>query len=129
MNRKNAILSAACFVVVYLLLYFAPIVAIYSTKHIPYPVDNFCFAFPQLMFPFNIIFWNYHSLNSYIAFLISALYLIFLGWLFSLSTRSIQKFRWIVLLAFCFSIASVIALNLILSALSIFGISVEPRMP
>jgi len=67
-----------------------------------------------------LISLNYIHLN---------LYLISLGVWFSFLTRSLQKFRWVVPLAFCFSIRSVIALNLVLLTLGIFGISVEPTMP
>jgi hypothetical protein len=131
MNKKNAILRAVCFTFAYLVLYFAPIAAIYSNfaKHLPRLMGNWCFSFPQLMFPFNIIFWKYHSLNDHAALLVSAVYLILLAWLFSFLTRFVQKIRWIILFAFCFSILSVIALNLVLSVLDIFGITVEPSMP
>jgi len=129
LNKKTTILRAVCFVFVYLALYFAPIIAIRFTKNIPYPIDNFCFSFPQMMFPFNIIFWKYHSLNDHVALLISAVYLILLAWLFSFLTRTVRKFRWIIPFAFCFSVFSVIALNLVLKALGIFDIAVEPSMP
>jgi hypothetical protein len=126
---KKTISHAICFVLVYLLLYFAPIAAIYSTKHMPRLLGNFCFSFPQLMFPFDIIFWKYHSLDGRVAFLISVLYLILLAWFFSFLTRSVKKFRWIPLFAFCFSFVSVIALNLVLFTLGVFGISVNTVMP
>jgi hypothetical protein len=131
MNKQNAILRAVCFVFAYLVLYFAPIAAIYSgfARHLPRLMGNWCFSFPQLMFPFNIFFWKYHSLNNYAALLVSAVYLILLAWLFSFLTRSVKKIRWIILFAFCFSVISVIALNLVLLALGIFDITVEPSMP
>jgi hypothetical protein len=129
MNKRNAISRAICFIAIYLTLYFAPIAAIYSTDRMPYPMDNFCFSFPQLMFPFDITFWGFHSLESHTAFFVSVLYLISLAWLFSLLTRFVQKFRWVVLFAFCFSVVSVVALNLILLAMGVFGVSVEPKMP
>ena len=131
MNKKNAILHAVCFVFAYLVLYFAPIAAIYSgfARHLPRLMGNWCFSFPQLMFPFNITFWRFSSLGDRAAFVVSAVYLIFLAWLFSFSTRSVQKFRWVILFAFCFSVFSVMALNLALLALGVFGVTVEPSMP
>jgi len=127
--NRNAIFRGGCFVFVYLFLYFAPIAAIYSTRHMPPLIGNFCFSFPQLMFPFNIIYWKYHSLDGHTAFLISTFYLFVIAWLFSFLTRSVKNIRRVVLLAFCFSILSVLALNLALLALSIFDITVEPSMP
>ena len=74
------------------------------------------------------MFWKNSPIisNNCIVVLISGFYLVMLGLLFSYVTRSAKKFRWIVLLAFCFSILSVIALNFILM---VFGITVETRMP
>jgi O-antigen ligase len=131
MNKKNAILRAVYFVFAYLVLYFVLITAIYSdfARHLPRLMGNWCLAFPQLMFPFNIIYWKYHSLNDHAALLVSAVYFILLAWLFSFLTRPVQKFRWIISFAFCFSVCSVIALYLVLLALVIFGINVEPSMP
>jgi uncharacterized membrane protein len=81
-----------------------------------------------LMFPFNIMFWKNSPIisNNGIVILISGFYLVMLGLLFSHVTRSAKRIRWIVLLAFCFSILSVIALNCILM---VFGVTVETRMP
>jgi len=134
MNKKNAILRGICFVIVYSLFYVVPVfvlrtVPISLMKRLPSLIGNLCFLLPQDAFPFDIIFWKYHSLNDHAALLVSAVYLILLAWLFSFLARSVQKIRWIILFAFCFSIISVIALNLVLSALGVFGITVEPSMP
>jgi hypothetical protein len=131
MNKKNAILRAACFVFAYLVLNFALIAAIYSdfARHLPRLMGNWCLAFPQLMFPFNVIYWKYHSLNYHAALLVSAVYLVLLAWLFSFLTWPVQKFRWVILLAFCFSLFSVVTLYLCLLALSVFDITVALRMP
>ena len=128
MEKRNLLTRMVCLIAVYLFTYIIPIVAIHFTWHMSRLVGNFCFSFPQLMFPFNIMFWKNSPIisNNCIVVLISGFYLVMLGLLFSYVTRSAKKFRWIVLLAFCFSILSVIALNFILM---VFGITVETRMP
>jgi len=80
------------------------------------------------MFPFNIIFWKSSLIisNNGIFILVSGVYLVLLGLLFSFVTRSVKKTSWVILFSFCFTIFSVIALSFILS---IFGITVETRMP
>jgi hypothetical protein len=131
MNKRNAILRGACFAILYLLLYIAPTVTMCSgfARHLPPLIGNWCLSFPQLMFPFNILFWKYHKLDDHTAFFVSAFYLILLAWFFSFLTRSIQKFQWLTLAAFCFSIISVVAMTLIFWAAGIFEISIEPQMP
>jgi hypothetical protein len=72
------------------------------------------------MLPFGALIWGHDHDNAplifdnYSAFMVTVLYIILLGSLFSFLTRPIQQIRWIILLAFCFSILSVILLNLIL---------------
>ena len=113
---------------VYLFTYIIPIVAIHFAGRMPRLVGNFCFSFPQLTFPFNIMFWKNSLIisNNGIVILVSGFYLVILGLLFSYVTRSADKIRWIVLFAFCFTILSVIALNCIVT---VCGITVETRMP
>ena len=60
--------------------------------------------------------------DSYSAFVVTVLYLMLLGSLFSFAIRSIEKFRWVVPLAFCCSLLSVVMLNI---ALWICGVTVE----
>jgi len=134
MNKKNDILRGACFAIVYSLFYFVPLFVLRTAplslmKRLPDLVGNLCFQLPQSAFPFDIIFWKYHSFDGRIAFLISVFYLFLVAWLFSFLTRSVKKTRWVVLFAFCFSVLSMIALNLVLSTLGIFDITVEPSMP
>lgn len=128
MEKKISSKRTACFLSMYLLIYFAPIIAIHFARHMPRLIGNFCFSFPQLMFPFNIMFWKGDPVisNSSVFFLVAALYLVMLGLLFSFVTRSVKKFQWVILFAFCFSMLSVVALNLVLMAC---GIAVETKMP
>jgi hypothetical protein len=128
MEKIKFTLRAGCFLSVYLLIYFVPIVAIHFSKHMPRLVGNFCFSFPQLMFPFDIMFWKYTRIisNDSVYFLISGLYLLTLSLTFAFLTRFVGKSRWIIPFAFCFSILSVVALNFVLLAC---GITVETKMP
>jgi hypothetical protein len=118
---------------VYLFIYIAPIIALYVLplhwlQRLPRLVGNSLFFFPQISLPFGALVWGRDLDNAtfvfgnFTAFGISALYLVLLGLLFSFVTRSIQRFRWVVPLAFCFSILSVILLNL---AFELCGITVE----
>ena len=134
MKKKDAILRGACFVIVYSLFYAVPLFVLQTApislmKHLPALAGNLCFLVPQYAFPFDIIFWKYHSFGGRTAFLISVFYLFLIAWLFSFLTRSVKKIRRVVLLAFCFSILSIIVLNLGLLALGIFDLTVEPSMP
>jgi hypothetical protein len=108
---------------VYLLTYIAPIIVLYLLpvhwgQHLPRLVGNSLFFFPQMALPFGALVWGRELDNATgifgdsSAFCISALYLVLLGLLFSFVTRSIHRFRWLVSLAFCFSIFSVVLLNL-----------------
>lgn len=131
MNSKDAIFRGTCFAIVYSLFYAVPVFVLQTApltlmQRIPALVGNLCFIVPQYAFPFDRIFWKYHSeihsLNGYTALLISLLYLVLTAWSFSFLTRSVKKVRWIVLFAFYFSILLIIASNLVTSVLSIFGI-------
>ena len=128
MGKRNFTLRMACFLSIYLLTYFVPNIAINFAKHMPRIVGNFCFSFPQLMLPFNIMFWKNDLVisNSSTFFVVSGVYLAMLSVLFSYVTRPVKNPRMVVLFAFCFSIFSVISLNCILP---VCGITVETRMP
>jgi hypothetical protein len=128
MNKKNAILRAASFVCVYLLFYAMPLIVLLTAplslmKHLPRLVGNLCFFLPQYAFPFDrlILGYNPHDgsnetvvFNDHIALLISGIYLLLLGALFSFLSRSVRKIRWTILLAFFFSILSITLLNVVL---------------
>ena len=131
MNKKNLILRLVGFMAVYFLFYAVPIVVINHTKHLPGRLDNLCFDLPDLAFPFNKIWWGDDMSLPYIfservAWLVTGLYLILLGLLFLKMTVRVQRFRWLVPLAFCFCVLSIILLNLVFE---ICGITVYFNVP
>ena len=128
MRKLNLMMRMIIFLSSYLLVYFIPIVAIHFARHMPRLAGNFCLSFPQLMFPFNIMFWKNAPIisNNGVVFFVSGFYIIILSLLFTYATRSVKRKRWIVLFAFCFTILSVVALNCILQ---VCGITIETRMP
>lgn len=114
------------FICVYLFIYVAPIIVIYLLpqhwwRHVPGRIINYVFFFPQWSFPFGALTYGYTPgsdtnaealiFDGLSAFSATVLYLMLLGFAFSLFTRSVERFRWIVPLAFCSSIVSVFFLN------------------
>jgi hypothetical protein len=130
MSKNNLILRSVCFIAVYLLVYALPLFVIetmplHLMKHLPSWMGNLCFFLPQYAFPFDEITLGEDDsgrpfiFGEHIALLISALYLILLGLLFSKLTQPVRKSRWIIPLAFCSSALSITLLNVVFMACGI----------
>jgi hypothetical protein len=128
MKNRTLAMRMVLFLSLYLLVYYIPTVAIHSVRHMPRLIGNYCLLFPQLMFPFDIMFWKKAPIitNDTIYFFVSACYLVILSMAFAYSTRSVKQKGWIILLGFGFTILSVGVLNCVLF---VCGITVETLMP
>lgn len=128
MKKTNFVARTIFFLFLYLFIYFSLIFSVRFAAHMPRLIGNFSLSFPQLMFPFNILFWGNTPIitNNSIVFLVSGFYLVILSSLFAYVVRPVKKKQWIILFAICFIILSVIVLNCFFR---VCGITVETRMP
>lgn len=116
---------------IYLALYLSLIFAIHITHHLPRVIDNFCFSFPQMMFPFKNMYWNDNPIFStpFSLGFVSTVYLVLNGCLFACTVCWTKRTNWVIPLAFAFSLVAPVVFSLFLSMFHIVGLSVEPAMP
>lgn len=113
------------FICTYLFIYIVPTIVIYVlplrfARLMPRLMINYLFFLPQYAIPFRSLMYGddpsygHEVLGTNSGFVVALLYFISLGVLFSLLTRSVHKRQSLILFAFCFSILSIIFLNLLM---------------
>jgi hypothetical protein len=126
-RKKHLILRLVCFLVTYPLFYAVPIALLWVLplsilERLPGQMANFLFVLPTWTFPFGQIMSDkgqQYFFSEPIGWLIMAVYLTILGFLFLKLTQPINKLRWLIPLAFCFCALSILLLNCFFVALGI----------
>ena len=128
MSKKEAALRVGCFLAVYSLFSWAPVILfLVPPSWVPHIIENFLWNLPAWTFPFCCPLsanGEDYVFTGPIVTLFTVVHLALLGFLFLKLVQPIRKWLWSVPLAFCFSALSIFALQILFM---VFGINLHIR--